>query len=149
MDRGSGGALKQGALRPMEIRAPLPSEHEAIRSLLESCGWAHRIRSTGWLSELLARSRCAVAIEDGAVVGFARGITDGLSNGYLSMVAVAPIRQHHGIGSALVRHVTGDDPAITWVLRADRPGARPFFERLGFAASSTALERTRQGRTNT
>ena len=55
------------------------------------------------------------------MVGFARALCDGVSNGYLSMVAVAEDKRGLGIGRELVQRLTGDDPDITWVLRA---GAR-------------------------
>ncbi|HEV2622285.1 MAG TPA: GNAT family N-acetyltransferase [Frateuria sp.] len=58
--------------------------------------------------------RIAVAVLDGEVVGFACALTDGLSNGYLSMALMAPEQRGRGVDSATVRHVTGDDPAITW-----------------------------------
>lgn len=94
---------------------------------------------------LLQRSqRVCVAIRDGELIGFARGLTGGLSNGYLSMVLVAPDQRDHGIGRTLVRHATGDDPSITWVLRAGRDGATGFFQRLGFSKSTVAMERLRR-----
>jgi ribosomal protein S18 acetylase RimI-like enzyme len=78
------------------------------------------------------------------VVGFARAITDGLSNGYLSMVVVAPEFRRQGVGRTLVEEVTAGSPAITWVLRAGREGANEFFARLGFEPSTVAMERKRR-----
>lgn len=128
---------------PSEVRALRRSEHQAAYRFLVANGWAHRLQDREWFDRLLQGSHAAVATEDGAIVGFARAVSDGLSNGYLSMVVVAPAHQRKGIGSALVRHVMGDDPDITWVLRAGRPGAREFFAKLGFDASSEAMERRR------
>ena len=130
-------------------RAPLSSELPAILALLASHGWAHRIRDAAWMQHLLARSRAVVAVSEGQVVGFARGVTDELSNGYLSMVVVAEAHRRKGVGSRLVHAVVGAEPEITGVLRADRPGAREFFERLGFTPSSSAMERTRRVRHET
>jgi len=79
----------------------------------------------------------------GEVVGFARGITDGMSNGYLSMVVVAPEYRGCGIGAALVQHIVGKGDGVTWVLRAGREGAPGFFAKLGFSLSTTAMERRR------
>jgi ribosomal protein S18 acetylase RimI-like enzyme len=127
------------------IRDLHPADITSAHALLARHGWAQRIGSVDRFALLLERSqRVAVAVLDGEVVGFARALTDGLSNGYLSMVLVAPQQRGRGIGSALVRHVTGDDPAITWVLRAGREGAAAFFERLGFSASTLAMERLRR-----
>jgi GNAT superfamily N-acetyltransferase len=71
-------------------------------------------------------------------------ITDGLSNGYLSMVPVAPQHRRKGAGSALVAHVTAGSPEVTWVLRAGREGAAEFFAKLGFRASPVAMQRARR-----
>jgi ribosomal protein S18 acetylase RimI-like enzyme len=87
--------------------------------------------------------RTAVALSGEQIIGFARGITDGLSNGYLSMVVVDVQHQRKGVGRALVEHVMGDNPDITWVLRAGREGAETFFASLGFETSVIAMERPR------
>lgn len=128
----------------MQIRPILPEEIETVRLFLGANGWGHRIGSPSHFAQLIAHSQhTAVAFKDGQVVGFARGISDGLSNGYLSMVVVASEHRGQGIGRGLVQQVMGDDPQITWVLRAGRPGAEAFFEKLGFARSNIAMERPR------
>jgi ribosomal protein S18 acetylase RimI-like enzyme len=83
------------------------------------------------------------------VVGFCRGVTDDLSNGYLSMLVVSQEHRLSGIGSRLVRSLVEGEPSVTWVLRAERPGARQFFEKLGFSESVTAMERKREKRHET
>ena len=85
-----------------------------------------------------------MALEGGRIVGFARALCDGVSNGYISMVGVAADRRRQGIGRALVEKLCADDPdgRITWVLRAGR-GSRGFWKRLGFKVSSLAMERVR------
>lgn len=115
-----------------------------MRALLCANGWEHRLGDDAWLASLLAASRSLVAVEGGEIVGFARAVTDGLSNGYLSMVVVADGHRNQGIGSRLVRELMAADAGITWVLRASRPGARAFFESLGFRPSSDAMERNRE-----
>lgn len=128
----------------MEIRAIRAPEVEAARALLLRSGWAHRVADPEAFRQLVAQSqRVAVAVEEAAVVGFARALCDGLSNGYLSMVVVAKEYRRKGIGRRLVEFVMGDDPRITWVLRAARTEEAPFFEKLGFSASSVAMERLR------
>ena len=83
----------------MQVRDLLSTEVESARLLLCAHGWAHRIESSEWFAQLVAASqRTAVAVDAGEVVGFARGITDGLSNGYLSMVVVAPGHRGKGLG---------------------------------------------------
>lgn len=128
------------------IRDALPEDAEPIRLFLAANGWAHRVQDAQRFAQLLQQSqRTAVCVDEGAVVGFARAITDGLSNGYLSMVVVASGHRRQGIGRGLVEHITRDGQDITWVLRAGREGAGEFFATLGFEPSLVAMERCRRG----
>ena len=121
------------------------SQVEAARTFLVANGWAHRVEGPERFAALIRQSqRAAVAVADAEIVGFSRAITDGLSNGYLSMVAVAPQHRRKGVGSALVAHVTAGAPEVAWVLRADREGAAEFFAKLGFIASPVAMQRPRR-----
>ena len=94
------------------IHAP---EYEPARLLLLAGGWNdHRVADTASFALLLQRSQaCLVALLDDQIVGFARALTDGLSNGYISMVVVAEAHHKQGIGTTLVRALMGSDPNIT------------------------------------
>ena len=128
----------------MDIREIRASEVEEARRLLSENGWGHRVTDPELFRQLVAKSqRALVAVQGAKVIGFARAICDDLSNGYLSMVVVAPSHRRRGVGRALVHAVMGDNPRITWVLRAGRPDELPFFERLGFVPSKVAMERNR------
>ncbi|MDM0021625.1 GNAT family N-acetyltransferase [Variovorax saccharolyticus] len=129
----------------MQVRSTTASDLDAVHRLLSTHGWSHRLGTVEDLGRLISASqRALVAVEDGEIVGFARAITDGISNGYLSMVVVAQPFRRRGIGHALVEGLVGSDPNITWVLRAGREGAAEFFAKLGFSASTTAMERLRR-----
>lgn len=129
----------------MQVRSIATSDVEAVQRLLIDNGWSHRIGDVQDLMRLVVASqRTVVAVAGDEVVGFARAITDGISNGYVSMVVVAEQHRRQGIVLALVQGLIGPEPNITWVLRAGRPGASQFFGKLGFSASTTAMERLRR-----
>jgi len=131
----------------MQLRRIRVAELQAVHELLTANGWKDRIGGLQRFSELFEASQVAeVAIIEDRVVGFARGISDGQSNGYLSMVVVAAAHRGNGIGRCLVEHAMGTNPEITWVLRAGREGAAEFFAKLGFEHSSLAMERRRVSR---
>jgi predicted N-acetyltransferase YhbS len=130
----------------MELRAITPEDYEAVRQFLVEVGWRQRVGSSERFCIMMQNSDLtAVAWDDSRVVGFARALCDGVSNGYISMVAVAAERRGEGIGRQLVDFLMGDDPGITWVLRAGR-GSEEFWSRVGFKRSQVAMERVRSQR---
>ena len=133
-----------GTPMAIQIRDILPSEVEAARQLLAADGWSHRVSDPESFRALLARSQITlVAVNAGEVIGFVRALSDGMTNGYLSMLVVAEAHRHQGIGGALVKAAMGPGKQMTWVLRAGRDAAG-FYEKIGFVQSQVAMERPRE-----
>lgn len=127
----------------MRFRSITPEDYESVRVFLTEVGWGDRVSDPEKFKKMLAHTnRTVVALDGSRVVGFARALCDEVSNGYISMVAVAADKRGAGIGRELVRHLIKDDTGITWVLRAGR-GSSGFWERVGFQASELAMERVR------
>lgn len=119
-------------------------DYEQVWAFLSENGWAHRVADPERFAKMLDHSdRTVVAWDKGEVVGFARALCDGVSNGLLSMVAVAEDRRGQGVGREMVKRLMGEDAGITWTLRAGR-GSEDFWRKMGFAVSAIAMEKTRQ-----
>jgi ribosomal protein S18 acetylase RimI-like enzyme len=127
----------------MEFRSIRPQDYESVRHFLAEVGWQHRVSDPERFCRMMEKTeRAVVAWDEKRIIGFGRALCDGVSNGYISMLAVAADRRGQGIGRKLVEHLIDNDPNITWVLRAGR-GSAGFWEKIGFTASSIAMERIR------
>jgi len=134
------------------IRPFAPPDLQGAFNLLSTQGWAHRVHSAQDLRQLIeASQRVVVATangQTGPIIGFARAISDGLSNGYISMVVVAPAHQRQGIGRQLVQALMVGGPGISWMLHASRAQAPEFFAKLGFVPATDAMTRPRTVQTS-
>ncbi len=127
----------------MEFKAVVRDDYELVRQFLSGVGWQDRVSDPEKFTQMMENtSRSVMACEGPRIVGFARAVSDEVSNGYISMVAVAPDRRGHGIGREMVQRLIKDEVGITWVLRAGR-GSSGFWKKLGFQFSTTAMERIR------
>ena len=127
----------------MEFRPIAPHDYESVRQFLSEAGWQQRVGDPEQFRRLMDHTDRTVVAYDGArVVGFARALCDEVSNGYISMVAVATDKRRQGLGRELVQRLIGDDPGITWVLRAGY-GSEGFWESVGFERSEVVMERVR------
>ena len=79
---------------------------------------------------------------DGATVGFARAVSDGVNFAYLADVYVEASARGAGLGTAIVRAMVDDGPgrAFRWTLFTN--DAHGLYARFGFAApDATAMVR--------
>lgn len=86
----------------------------------------------------------AYEVSTGAMVGFARAISDGVSLAYLGDVFVLPQHRGRGLGRRLVAAMIDEGPGaqLRWLLHTR--DAHGLYARFGFApADDTVLERPR------
>lgn len=84
----------------------------------------------------------AYRADDGAMVGFARALSDGEALAYLADVFVLPSARGHGVGKALVRAMIDEGPGahFRWMLHT--ADAHELYRRFGFGEpDATYLER--------
>ncbi len=130
----------------VEYRLIAPHDYETVRQFLSEQGWRSRVQDPARFGKMMERAdRTVVAWEGARVIGFGRALCDGVSNGYISMLAVAADRRRQGIGREIVRRLMADDEdeGVTWVLRAGR-NSGGFWKKLGFTESQIAMERVRR-----
>ena len=127
----------------MQFRPITADDYESVRQFLSEVGWQQRVHDPEKFRKMLEHTnRPVLAVDGSRIVGFARALCDEVSNGYISMVAVASDRRGQGIGRELVRQLIKKDAGITWILRAGH-GSSAFWERVGFQSSEIAMERVR------
>ncbi len=78
-----------------------------------------------------------------ALIAFARAISDGVSNAYVSTVAVRPDHQREGIGRELMLRLMAGRESVKFVLHT-RPGAEALYRSLGYVDATEMLVRPRR-----
>ncbi len=115
-----------------------------LARLFDSAGWTHRLGDFSRLAQLVRGSMYVISAWDRErLVGFARAISDGAFNAYISTTAVLPDYQNRGIGREMVRRLLADRDGILFVLHAD-PVVHPFWEKVGFERAGDMLRRRRR-----
>ena len=114
-----------------------------LARLFASVGWQHRTRDPERFAQMVRGSTYAVSAHDAdRLVGYARAISDGAFNAYVSTVAVLPGYQRRGIGRELLRRLLHGREGIQFVLHA-APAVHPFYLRCGFSPAPDMLRRDR------
>ena len=119
---------------------------DQLTVLFNAVGWERRTADRERLAQLVRESLYVVsAWDDDRLVGFARGISDGATNAYISTVAVLPEYQKRGIGRELIQRLIADHDGIQFILHANDK-AYPFYLHInaGFEPIDHMLVRRRK-----
>jgi hypothetical protein len=115
-----------------------------LARLFERAGWHDRTRDLGRLASLVSGSTYVVSAWRGdALVGFARAISDGVSNAYISTVAVLESENQKEVLHQLLRRLVDGRDGITFVLQAV-PSLASFYKDEGFEPAPEMVRRPRK-----
>jgi ribosomal protein S18 acetylase RimI-like enzyme len=95
---------------------------------------AAQIDGAGWLVHAYDATR---------LVGFARAISDGVSNAYVGSVMVDPAYRRRGIGRAMIERFMAGRPDIKFVLHT-RTESAAFYTAIGFEPATGMMVRERR-----
>jgi ribosomal protein S18 acetylase RimI-like enzyme len=116
---------------------------DQLKRLFESVGWHARSSDRKRLTQIVFGSMYVTYAKDAEkLVGFARAISDGASNAYVSTVVVDEHYRHRAIGSALIEKLLHGKDGIQFVLHAD-PKVHAFYKQIGFTDHPDCLVRKR------
>ncbi|MET0517680.1 MAG: GNAT family N-acetyltransferase [Burkholderiaceae bacterium] len=107
-----------------------------FKSLYDTTGWGPASREAAYYRAALEGSWCTrSAYAEGALVGFARVISDGHLHAFITEMIVHPGFQGRGIGSALLLSLLSacQGAGITDIQLFSARGKARFYEKHGFA----------------
>src|SRR5688572_29592074 len=120
----------EAAKVPIDVREGHDVDLEQLARLRATAGWADKSREL--LQQQVQGARWVVSAWQGArMVGFARAISDGVTNGYISTVVVDTEYRGQGLGRRLIDRLVAGRSGIRWVLHS-RADAIGFYRRIGF-----------------
>jgi ribosomal protein S18 acetylase RimI-like enzyme len=131
---------------PITYRDDHDIDLDQLTVLFNSVGWERRTADRDRLAQLVRGSMFVVsAWEDDRLVGFARAISDGATNAYISTVAVLPEYQQRGIGREIIHRLIAGRDHLQFVLHANER-AYSFYLHLdtGFEPFENVLVRRRK-----
>jgi GNAT superfamily N-acetyltransferase len=130
---------------PITYRDDHEIDLDQLTILFNAVGWERRTADRDRLAQLVRGSLYVVSAWEGdRLVGFARAISDGATNAYISTVAVLPAYQKRGIGRAIIQRLLAGRDGIQFVLHSEH--AYPFYLYLdvGFEPIDNMLVRRRK-----
>lgn len=95
-------------------------------------GWPNPPSAEQHLDILRGSAAVVLAIDDGAVVGFATAVSDGVLSAFIPLLEVLPAYQHQGIATELVRRLLAQLDHLYMVDVCCDADLEPFDRRLGF-----------------
>lgn len=119
----------------IDYRVGGPVDRDELTALYTAVGWSVYTKDPAKLEAAVAASLHVVtAWKDGALVGLARVVGDGLTIAYLQDILVDPEHQRLGIGRELFRQVFApfDDVRQKVLITDDEPGQLAFYPSMGF-----------------
>jgi GNAT superfamily N-acetyltransferase len=126
----------------IEYRETKEVDLDQLVALIRTAGW-NRGDDPARLEKQVAGAFWVVSAWDGArLVGFARAISDGVTNAYVSTVAVLPGYQGRGIGREMIARLLAGKDEISFVPHA-RPEVQAFYEKCGFSEAPDMMWRKR------
>jgi ribosomal protein S18 acetylase RimI-like enzyme len=133
-----------GAMDAIEVRKNAAIDVFELERLLTRAGIGRRFRGRDDRTArmLAGTTETASAWHGDELVGFARIITDDVTNGYIATVAVAPSWQDRGLGTRLMHALMDGREDLKLILEV-RPGVEAFYERLGFERATSLFVRRR------
>ena len=121
-----------------------PVDPLQLQQLFAAVG-ARRSLEPAFLQAMVEGSRWVASAWEGTrLVGFARAVSDGVSNGYINTVAVHPDYQRQGIGRTLIHQLIDGREQVKFVLHTSVAGER-LYRSLGFVDATSMLVRPRAG----
>lgn len=115
-----------------------PVDPVALARLFAAVGFS-RSQDPAHLRAMVEGARWVVSAWAGdELVGFARAISDGVSNAYVSTVAVHPDHQRRGIGRELMRRLVEGRGEVKFVVHTS-PAGEGLYRSLGFVDATAML----------
>ena len=126
----------------IEYRDTHQVDLDQLEVLLRLAGFKDKERAR--LAQQVAGARYVVSAWEGKrLVGFARAISDGTTNAYVSSVAVLPEHRGRGIGKEMIARLLEGKDGILFVLHARRE-VKEFYVRCGFSEAEDMMRRSRK-----
>jgi GNAT superfamily N-acetyltransferase len=99
-------------------------DHAAIADFLTTSAYWGQWRARADIDTQIARSRINIGgyAADGAQIGFARVVTDGVAFAYLADVYVLDQHRGRGLGKAIVDFAVAHGPSWRWLLHTRDAG---------------------------